>query len=65
MQNIEAVAQAEQAEGLEKYRMEVASILATARLPFRSFTDPSLGLLFFSGIWGLQNGGQGRMWPIQ
>lgn len=65
VQNIEAVAQAEQAEGLEKYRMEVASILATARLPFRSFTDPSLGLLFFSGIWGLLNGGRGRMWPIQ
>ena len=49
VQNVEAVAQAEQAECLEKYRMEVASILATARLPFRSFNDPSLGLFLAYG----------------
>ena len=44
VQNYEAVVQAEQAENLDMYRLDVARVLATARLPFRSSQDPYLVL---------------------
>ena len=44
LQNYEAVVQAEQAEGLEEYRVKVVKMLASARLPFRSSNDEFLGL---------------------
>ena len=40
VQNYEAVVQAEQAENLDMYRLDLARVLATARLPFRSSQDP-------------------------
>ena len=44
LKNYEAVVQAEQAEGLEEYRVKVVKMLASARLPFRSSNDEFLGL---------------------